>query len=170
MEFIDVIQYPAHPKQVFTMLTDSSFVAHVCRSTGAIEHTADVSSPSATGEITITTVRILPADELPDFVRRFAGSTLTVRRVDAWHAPHHAEDRRGTVTVEIVGAPIKLTGALELKADGTKTRETLSGELKASVPLLGRKIEEAAQKPIRMAIAKEQEVGRSWLSNAHELG
>ena len=47
---------------------------------------------------------------------------------------------------------------------GLGTRIDLDGDLKAKIPLLGGKIEKAAEGPILGAIEKEQEVGTAWLA------
>ncbi|WP_426566045.1 DUF2505 domain-containing protein [Angustibacter sp. McL0619] len=161
MKFTADIRYEAAPADVFAMLTTSDFQRQVCDATGAIDSSVDVEE--AGGGATITTTRTLPADDLPDFVRRFVGSTLQVMRVDHWGAADATGARSGTVVVEIKGAPVRLTGTLALAADGSGTAERVDGDLKASIPLVGGKVEKAAEPAIRSAIAKEQEIGNEWL-------
>ncbi|MGL5857130.1 MAG: DUF2505 domain-containing protein [Angustibacter sp.] len=164
MHFTAAIEYRANVEQVFAMITDQSFQEEVCRRTGALEHTVQISQDHD-GGVSITTVRVLPSDPLPDFARRFVGDTLSVRRVDTWGAPSVDGTRRGDLLVEITGAPVRLIGGVALTTDGELTRVGVTGDLKASVPLVGGKIEQATERPIRMAIAKEQEVGKSWLAH-----
>jgi len=156
------IPYPAPPEAVFAMLTDEAFLAQVCVATGAISHSVDVQL--AGGGATITTRRDLPTDEVPDFVKRFVGETLTVTRVDAWGPPASDGGRLGTLSVEIAGAPVRLTGTLSLGADGAGAVEQVDGDLKASVPLVGGKIEKAAEPAIRSGLRKEQQLGTAWLA------
>ncbi|GAA4357820.1 DUF2505 domain-containing protein [Angustibacter luteus] len=162
MKFLADIRYDAAPDDVFAMLTDPDFQRQVCEATGAIDHSVDVEQ--AGGGATITTTRTLPADDLPDFVRKFVGSTLKVMRVDHWGAAGADGAREGTVVVEIQGAPVRLSGTIALAPDGAGTAERVDGDLKASVPLVGGKIEKAAEPAIRAAIAKEQELGTGWLA------
>jgi hypothetical protein len=167
VELTVTIEYAATPQEVFAMLIDRAFQDEVCLATGALRHTVSI---EASGDGTrITTERTLPSDQLPDFVRRFAGDTLTVRRVDDWRPADGggagAGGRNGTVVVEITGAPVRLTGRVSLAATGAITREQVTGDLKAAVPLIGGKVERAAEAPIRAAIAKEHEIGARWLAD-----
>jgi hypothetical protein len=157
------IEYFAEPGRVFAMLTDQAFQEEVCRATGALRHEVGIEE-SADGGVTITASRTLPSDPLPDFVRKFAGETLTVRREDRWGPVGADGSREGAVLVEITGAPVRLTGRITLTAAGDGSREQVGGDLKAAIPFIGGKVEKAAQAPILAAIAKEQEVGSDWLA------
>ncbi len=159
MEFRAEMNYPATPNTVFGLLTNLEFLEELCQKTGALSH--QVRIEPATDGLLITTDRTLSSAELPDFVRKFAGSELTVRRRDLW-ATSISDQRTGQITVEILGTPVKLSGKLNLSGTQT-TSETLIGDLKAAIPLLGRKVEMAAQTPIRAAISVEENLMRSWL-------
>ena len=100
-----------------------------------------------------------PTDDVPDYARSFIGKTLDVVRVDRWEPPAADGSRDGTVTVEIKGAPIRLNGMLTLRPDDAGCEEVIAGELKASIPLLGGKMERAAEPALMSAIRKEEEVG-----------
>jgi hypothetical protein len=162
VKFTADIRYDAAPADVFAMITTPDFQHQVCRATGAIDHSVDIED--AGGGATITTTRTLPGDDLPDFVRKFVGSTLHVMRVDHWGAADESGARTGTVVVEIKGAPVRLTGSIALTSDGSGSAQRVDGDLKASVPLVGGKIEKTAEPAIRAAIAKEQEIGNGWLA------
>ncbi|GAB3593347.1 DUF2505 domain-containing protein [Angustibacter peucedani] len=161
MKFTAEIRYAAAPDAVFAMLLDPAFQDRVCTETGAIDHSVDVEE--AGGGATITTTRKLPSDDLPDFVKKFVGDTLDVMRVDHWGPAGADGGRQGTVVVEITGAPVRLKGEIVMTAEGGGTVERVDGELKASLPLIGGKVEKAAEPAMRAAITKEQEVGSDWL-------
>lgn len=156
------ITYPAPADAVFAMLTDREFLAEVCRATGALRHTVDLDDTG--GDVTVTTRRDLPTDEVPDFVKRFVGETLTVVRVDRWQAPASDGSRQGTLSVEISGAPVRMTGTLALRPQGASAVQDVDGDLKASVPLVGGKIEKAAEPAIRAGLRTEERVGKAWLA------
>jgi len=156
------ISYPASPEAVFAMLTDEAFLKQVCEATGAVKHEVDVQENSLGASV--TTRRELPTDQIPDFIKRFVGQTLTVLRVDLWEAAAPDGSRQGTITVEIVGAPVRMTGTLSLRPDGEGTVENVDGDLKASVPLIGGKIEKATEPAIRSALRKEERLGLAWLT------
>ncbi len=158
------LTYPAPPDRVFAMLLDPAFQARVCRATGALEHTVDVQEDG--GSAVITTSRRFPTDDFPSLVKKFVGATVMVTRTDRWGPAETDGARRGSAVVEIGGAPVRFTGALTMVATGEGTVQDFLGELKASVPLVGGKIEHAAEPPIRAAITTEQDVGRSWLAGS----
>lgn len=151
------IFYPVSPEHVFDMLVDRSFQERVCEATGALRYEVQIEQDA--GAATITTRRQLPTDEVPDYARSFIGRTLEVVRVDRWEAPAADGSRDGTVRLEITGAPIRLTGSLALRPDDAGTAEIIAGDLKASIPLLGGKMEKAAEPALMSAIRKEEEVG-----------
>jgi hypothetical protein len=87
-----------------------------------------------------------------------------VTEVDDWQAAGSDGSRSGSLTVEIVGAPVRLTGSLRLTPDGAATVEAIEGDLKASVPMLGSKIEKATEPALLAAIRAEGRAGTSWLA------
>jgi Protein of unknown function (DUF2505) len=151
------LRYPASCEHVFAMLVDRSFQERVCAATKALRYEVQIEQDA--GSAVITTRRELPTDTVPDFARGFVGRTLDVVRVDRWEPPAADGSRDGTVTVEIKGAPIRLNGMLALRPDDAGSEEVIAGELKASVPLLGGKLERAAEPALMSAIRKEEEVG-----------
>ena len=163
MRVEEEIRYSARPDEVAAMLADPGFVERKCAVTGALSHDAEVVG-DASGAFTVTTRRTMPTDAVPDIARSFVKDGLEVRQVEAWEAPAADGTRAGTITVEVVGAPLRLNGTVRLEPDGAGTVERLSADLKASVPLIGGKLEKAAAPAFLAAIRKEQEVGTAWLA------
>lgn len=162
MQVTAQIPYASSCDRVFAMLTDEAFVQQVCEATGALRQEVTI-APDA-GGATVTTRRELATDEIPDFIRRFVGQTLTVLRVDRWGAAAADGSREGSLSVEIVGAPVRMTGTLRLSPKHAGTIEDVDGDLRASVPLIGSKVERAAEPAIRSALGKEEQLGRAWLA------
>ena len=71
--------------------------------------------------------------------------------------------------VEISGVPVRLSGELSLRPFGDGTVYEVQGDLKASVPLIGGRIEKAAESAIRAAIRVEERTGRDWLDGRSRL-
>ncbi len=163
MRIDDTIRYDAAPAQVAAMLADRAFIDVKCELMGSLEHDAQVQGDAA-GEFTVTSTRTLPTDGFPDVARKFVGATIMIKQVDHWQAPAADGSREGTVTMKIVGQPVNLQGAWTLRPDGNGSIQTMKGDLKASVPLLGGKLEKAAEPAIRAALRKEQEAGRTYLA------
>ncbi len=156
------LRYDATPEQVATMIADERFQDLKCERTGALEWEVTVETYDD-GSTTVTSSRVMPTDHVPDFIQRFVGATLTLRQVEDWE-PVDQDGGRGTVTVEISGAPIVFTADLTLGVQDGTCVQTVRGDLKASVPLVGSKIEKAAEPAIRAAIKAEQRTGEAWLA------
>lgn len=157
------LSYDADPATVFAMICDTAFQERKCRESGAVEQEVRVER-HGDGGVRITTHRTLPADGVPDFVRSFVGPTLRVAQTDDWSGPQADGHRTGTVVAEIAGAPIRFTAALSLEVSGPGARQTVAGDLKAAVPLLGGRIEKAAEPAIMAAVRAEQRTSASWLA------
>lgn len=153
--------YAADPEAVFAMLVDEAFLRRRAEASHALSHDVDVTH-SASG--TTSTVRqSLPA-EVPDFLRKFVGTTVELTETITWAPPSADRSRTGTLVVEVANAPVTLKGTITLSLGGGGTQQVVDAELKASVPLVGRKIEEAAQPAVIAGIDGMEELGHDWLS------
>lgn len=157
------LDFDADVARVAAMLADTEFVEAKLRASGALAHEADVVGDPARG-FTVTARRQMPTDAIPAQFRSFVGSTLEVRHVEAWEAPGDEGARRGTVVIEIVGAPVRFTGRLRLAAHDGGAQVLVDGELKASIPLFASAVEEAAAGAVRAALDAEESSGRAWLA------
>lgn len=163
MHLRTTVRYDAGIERVGTMLADSEFVEAKVRASGALSQSVEVVG-RAGGAFTVTTRRHLPTTTLFAQLRSLAGPSLEVLQVEAWEAPSGGECR-GTVVVEIVGAPVRLTGTLVLVAepDG-RTTGYVNAEVRASVPLFGATVEEATADAVRAAIEAEERTAVAWLA------
>lgn len=161
------LSVPTDARTAGTMLADPVYVRAKVRASGAEDLQVDV-TPGEEGAFTVTTRRALPTDQIPPNVRAFVGSTLEVRQAEAWEPPAADGGRRGTVAVEIAGAPVRLTGTVVLAGEGGASTITYDGDLKAHVPLFGAAVEEAAAKAVRGALQAEEAVAREWVATTPE--
>jgi uncharacterized protein YndB with AHSA1/START domain len=162
MKISETIRYAAPPETVYAMLTDAAFQERKCVEAHAQRHEAAV-SPAGDGA-RVVTKRDLPADDLPDFVRSIVGSTLSVTETYEWGGAAVDGTRTGTLTVEVAGAPVAMRSAVRLAPAGGGTQFSIDGDLKASIPLFGGKVEKAAAPAVIGAIRSEQRTGNAWLS------
>jgi hypothetical protein len=162
MKISETVDYPASPDDVFAMLTDERFQARKCEEVGSLSH--DVAVSQAGGATRVVTKRDLPTQDLPDFAKSLIGPRLTITETYEWAAANGDGSRTGDLTVELGGAPVTLRAKLGLAPSGAGTRMSLDGDLKASVPLIGGKIEKSAAPAIIDGIRSEGGVGRSWLA------
>ncbi|GAA1893403.1 DUF2505 domain-containing protein [Lapillicoccus jejuensis] len=156
-------EYPADPHAVAAMVADPAFQARKCEATHAESHTESV---TPLGDSTqIRTRRVMPTDDFPDFVRSMVGPKIAVSETYVWSAPAADGSRDGTVEVEVGDGkvPVAMTGTMTLRPGGPGSVVRIEGELKAKVPLIGGRIEKAAEPAVLDAIAKEREVGLEWL-------
>lgn len=162
MRISATFEYAATPETVFAMLADEAFQERKCEATGARSHAVAI---TVNGERTvIVSSRDLPTDQFPDFVKGLVGATLAVTETQDWGPPASDGARRGVLTVDITGAPIELSGTLTLRPGGVGSVESVEGDLKARIPLLGGRIEKAAAPAIESAIRVERKVAESWLA------
>jgi Protein of unknown function (DUF2505) len=161
----DHIRYDADRAAVFAMLTATAFQERKCAATGALESEVEIER-FPDGGATIRTQRRMPTDQVPDYARAFIGSSLVITQIDDWAPPGVDGAREGTVVVEIKGAPIRFAGSLALGpgTDGAGTVEAIDGDIKASVPLIGGRMERALEPALKAAIRVEEREGRAWLT------
>jgi hypothetical protein len=164
MEISATFEYAATPDEVFAMLANEDFQARKCVATGALSHSVSISQQG--DRTVIVSSRELPTDGFPDFVKSLVGATLAVTETQDWGPADPAGRRLGSLTVHIAGAPIDLAGILSLAPDAQGSVESVDGDLKARIPLIGGKIEKAAAPTIESAIRVERETGQAWLASA----
>lgn len=165
MRITETITYAAPPETVYAMVTDEAFQQRKCIEAGAHRHEAAVSAVGD-GAHRVVTKRDLPADDLPDFAKSIVGSTLSVTETYEWGAASADGSRSGTLTVEVAGAPVTMRSSVRLAPSAGGTAISIDGDLKASIPLFGGKVEKAAAPAVVDAIRSEQRTGRAWLAEA----
>lgn len=155
--------YTADPTSVGQLFADPAFVTAKVQASGAMSQQVDVVG-DADEDFTVTTRRQMPTTQIPPQFRSFVGANLEVRQVEAWEAAE-GDVRRGTVVVEITGAPVRLSGRMRLEPgpDGGAVHR-VEGELKASVPLFAAAVEEATAGAVRAAFTAEEKTAREWLA------
>jgi hypothetical protein len=157
------IRYDADPEAVFAMLTDVAFQERKLEATKALSYEVEVEADDA-GGARITTRRTMPTDRIPDVVRSAVGPTLEIVQVEDWGPGDADGAREGTLRVEVTQAPVRLTGTLRLGPQNGGTLEIVDGDLKARIPLIGGKMERAAEPAVMAAIEAEERTGQAWLA------
>ena len=158
------INYPdASTDQVFALCVDREFRAEVCRATRALDNDVSI-EPHGDGTTTVTVRRTMPAD-LPDFVKKLVGETIDVVQTETWGPPDEAGQRTAELEVSIAGQPAKLTGTVSLIVVGDGVAEVIKGDLRVSIPFLGKKIEPEIAKGVLAAARAEERCGRTRLAS-----
>ena len=139
------------------MMTDQRYLEEVCVASDSISY--HVSAADSTTQ----TSRTLPA---PESAARFTGPQLTVNDEIVWGDPSSDGSRSGTVTMTVLGQPVTFKGGIRLSPGGRGSVVDVWGDLKVAIPLLGRKLEEAAAPAVMAGYRTQQEVGDRWLARS----
>ena len=164
MERMDVreeIVYDASPDDVFEMLCDKSFREKVCRAIGSLRYDVSVERTGDTARI--RNDRVMEAD-LPDVAKKVVGDTIELVQTEDWGAREPDGARSADFRVEIPGKPGAISGTVTLSPVRGGTREVVAGQVKVSIPFVGRRLEEEVARGLRAALEVEGRVGARWLA------
>lgn len=162
MDVREEIVYRAHPDRVFEMLCDEAFREKVCRAVGSVSCEVSVSRNGDTAHV--RNHRVMQAD-LPDVARRVVGDTIELVQIEDWAARGADGARSADFRLEIPGKPGHVTGTVTISPEGDTTREVITGQVKVSIPLVGRKLEAEVARAMKAALEVEGRVGATWLSD-----
>ena len=152
------MRYDAPPADVYKMLGDPDFREQVCVAAGAVRQQVSV-TPAGNG-MRVEIDQTQPAHGIPSFAAKFVGDQIQIIQKETWSG-----DTAADFTLEIPGKPGRCTGTVTLADDGNGgTLETVSGDLKVNIPLVGGKLEGLISDLIKAAMRKEEQVGRRWLA------
>jgi hypothetical protein len=157
MKFEHTLRYDASPAEVFAMLGDAVFRERVCEAQHVSEATVEIDGVDDTMTVSIDQRR--PSDGIPSFAKKFVGDTIHIAQREEWSSATDA-----VLDVTIPGKPGHMKGAITLRPDGDGTIETVSGELKVHIPIVGGKIEGLVIELFEHALEAEQRIGKTWLA------
>jgi hypothetical protein len=157
MDISSHLDFAAPPAEVYAMMTDQRYLEEVCVASDSTSYHV-----SAAGSTTQTS-RTLPA---PESAARFTGPQLTVNDEIVWGDLSSDGSRSGTVTMTVLGQPVTFKGGIRLSPGGHGSVVDVRGDLKVAIPLLGRKLEEAAAPAVMAGYRTQQEVGDRWLARS----
>ena len=156
-------RFDADPDAVFAMFSDPEYHRQKLVDAGHTKVEVLECGPGADGTFRIVTRRNVVVD-VPGALKRVLNPTNTVTQTDEW-AKAQKGVRDGTWKVDIKGIPIHLSGTMQLKAAGKGSSvETIAGTAKASLPLVGGKLEKLAAGNFNDSTAQEQDFSTRWLA------
>ena len=156
MKFRHELSYDASPAEVFEMLADPAFREKVGEALEVVS--ADIHLERDGDGFMLINDQVQRTGGLPSFAKKIAGETTRVIQAEEWSSA-----TSGTLKVDAHGTPTSMSGTIELVPDGTGTLEVIELEIKAKVPLVGRKLENLMAEKIRTGMDTEREVGQAWL-------
>ena len=162
MMFHDSHSYgDADVESVYSLITSEDFRVEAAEDVGATD--LDVTVQESGGGHTVTIVRTQPAD-MPDFVKKLTGDTVKVKQTEKWGPAESDGTRKADVKVSIIGQPAEMVGkAVLTSAGGSGTKFTVDGDVKVSIPFIGKKVEPEVAKAIKASLKHEVELGTSRL-------
>ena len=151
---------------VVRLVNDAEFIRLKAEHVGSRVVQVDVTA-GPDGSFTSSVRRTISSDQIPPQVRSFVGTELEIRQTEAWAEPMDGPqgERHGTVSVEITGAPVRMTGSIRLVPTAEGSLMTYSGDVKSPIPLFGASIETAATEAIRSALTQESAYAAVWLAD-----
>lgn len=159
MRFHHELVYPADPGDVFAMLVDPAFREEVCEHQQVVSYSVSVEEHGDGTHVYVDQVQSLRG--IAESVRRFVGEEVEIEQRETWGSTTRAD-----LDVQIPGKPGRLRGAITLSVRDGRTVETVSGDIRVSVPLVGRKVEEMVARVFTFALEAEHAVGERWLTGA----
>jgi hypothetical protein len=150
------LAYDAPPDAVLAMLADPLFWDKVAEATGALSSTATVGVEGPSTRIVVDQEQAVTG--VPGFAKKFVGESTRAITTQEWHG------REASVQVETPGKPTSMSGTAALAENGTGSTLTYDLDVKASVPLVGGKLEKLVVELTTEGFEKEQAVGAAWLA------
>ncbi len=155
------MHFDVAPDVVFAAQSDPQYVVWKHENMAAFDVTADVREDGS--GVTITSSRKLPA-EIPSAARKFVGEHIAVEETHSWSHAEVDGRRHGTVRASFGGAPMSVDGTLELRPEGEGSVIEVVIHSKASVPLVGGKLEAVVGDQFMRALRKEQQIAPRWFA------
>lgn len=150
----------ADVESVYALISDQAFRTESCANQGATDY--EVTVDESGGGATVTLVRTQETD-MPDFVKKLTGNTVKVKQTEVWSAPDSDGNRTADVKVRIIGQPAEMVGKAVLKGSSAGTEFTVEGDVKVSIPFIGKKIEPEVAKAIKASLREEVAYGMEKL-------
>lgn len=153
-EIHEELVYDRPPDDVFELISAGGFQLELIAFLGGCDAEIVQETHGANGAARLV-VRQQSAVELPGFARKLIPANTTVTQTFDWQAPASDGARMGTWAAEAKGAPVTIGGPAELRADDAGgTRHLYLGQVKASVPVVGGRLEAFALENLRRDLAR----------------
>ncbi|MGO4255879.1 DUF2505 domain-containing protein [Marmoricola sp. RAF53] len=156
MKLRHVLSYAASPDDVRAMMTDPAYWDQVAVATGALSSAATVST--AGDDTTVVVDQEQAVQGVPSFAKKFVGESTRAINTAVWTG------LSATYVVETPGKPTSMAGSIAITAAGAGSTLTYDLDVKASVPLIGGKLEKLVVDLTTEGFDKEQAVGTAWLA------
>lgn len=157
MRLTRTFSYDAPTAEVVTMMQDPAFWDRVAEATGALSSSTTVTTRG--GAIEVVSDQQQAVAGVPAFAKRFVGESTQAIITAAW------DGDRASYVVKTPGKPTTIEGTVAVSGSGTGSGAVVTYDLdvKASVPLVGGKLEKLVCDLTGDGFEKEHAVGVAWL-------
>lgn len=153
-------EYPATPERVLAMMTDEAWLTEVARRCGATEYQVSVVDGKSHIQVAVAA---------PAKLQKFVGQTVNVDSTISWDAPDASGARVGTLDVNPpAGVPSTMSGSAKMTPlgdQGESTAVDYEVDFSIQIPLVGKKLEEAAGPYVQRVIDAQYAAGLAYLEN-----
>lgn len=152
MKISETFEYPGTDVEgVYALITNEEFRTEATAA-DAIDYEVTVDAG------TVTIVRTMEND-MPDFIKKLAGETVKVKQTERWGEADADGGRSADIKVSIIGQPAEMLGTATLTPGSEGAIFTVDGDVKVSIPFIGKKIEPEIAKAIVKAIKNDVAMG-----------
>lgn len=161
-KFSNKDRYSATPDQMIAMMSDPEYIKAKYEALGDLSF--DVLEQSAEGDsLKIKVDRTMKAN-LPNVAKKVLGETSQMIQTENWSTG--GATKTATMEMEAPGKPIKIHSTLEIAPVGDSECDyTANFEIKASIPLVGGKIEKIIVGETKDSLVKEEAFNSKWLAD-----
>ena len=163
MELTGSHTYAAPIDAVLAMLADSEAAVAKYESMGHRD-VEIIDCTMLAGTLHVESSRVVDVD-IPGFARKVLKPTNTMRQNDEWHEVGDGS-WEGLFGVDVVGAPIQLSGVMRLTPDDGTCTHDVTITMSVKVPLIGGKIADwAGKNDVKRTLDAEFAFGDTWLAD-----
>lgn len=149
--------------KVVEAYASKDFARHVSELAGVVFESFSVDGDTS-GAFSVTTVRSVGGDKIPGFAQKFVKNGVTLTQKDLFKAPSADGSRDVETSVTAGAVPVSADISQQLTAQGDKTEVTLEGEVKANIPLVGKKIAQTAEPYMSKALTLQSREVEHWVN------
>lgn len=150
------LAYAAPVADVLAMVQDPAYWDRVAEATGALSSATTVTGSGE--DVQVVTDQQQAVVGVPSFAKKFVGDSTRAIITARW------KGTQASYVVETPGKPTSMSGTVAVSARGDGAVVTYDLEVKASVPLIGGKLEKLVCDLTGEGFDKEHTVGQAWLA------
>lgn len=162
MKFDSTVRYPGDLASTTALLLDPGYLDFRLRKMGV--EVVEQSVETRDGAPRLSVRATVPSEMVPATYRRFVPPRLKLHLVEVWQPQAGDRSPTGTLTVEVEGLPARAAASFRLDAVDEGTERVYSGDVTASIPLVGRKLESAAVAALDRVVRAEQRAAAEYLA------